>query len=194
MMKLQIVTCSTRPQRVGPAVAAWFTERARAHGAFEVDPVDLKEVNLPLFDEPKHPRLRQYEHPHTLAWSAKVASADAFAFVMPEYNYGVSPAFLNAVTYLSSEWAYKPAAIVSYGGVSGGTRGAQMAKLTLTTVKVMPIPEAVVIPWVQKALAPDGSFPGGAPHDTAADALLGELNRWAEALATLRRAPDGHAV
>ena len=131
-MKLQVIFASTREGRQGFPIAEWVVERARAHGKFEPELVDLREVNLPLFDEPQHPRLRQYQHAHTKAWSAIVAAADAFVFVTPEYNYGMPPALLNAIDYLSAEWAYKPAAIVSYGGVSGGTRSAQMTKLMLT--------------------------------------------------------------
>ena len=118
-MKLHVIFASTRDGRQGLPIAEWVVERARAHGKFEPQLVDLREVNLPLFDEPKHPRFRQYEHAHTKAWSAIVDAADAFVFVTPEYNYGMPPALLNAIDYLSQEWAYKPASIVSYGGPLG---------------------------------------------------------------------------
>ena len=89
---LQIVICSTRPGRVGPAVAEWITAAAEADGRFAVEVVDLAEVNLPMFDEPRHPRLHQYEHQHTRDWSATIDRADAFIFVLPEYNYGYNAA------------------------------------------------------------------------------------------------------
>src|SRR5580704_17667155 len=125
MLKLHVVIVSTRPGRAGLPVGRWFVGRAKEHGGFEIMFVDLKEVNLPLLDEPKHPRLRQYEHEHTKAWSAIVDGADAFVFVIPEYNFSVPAPFVNAVDYLSAEWAYKPASFVSYGGMSGGTRSVQ---------------------------------------------------------------------
>jgi NAD(P)H-dependent FMN reductase len=72
--KLEIIVASTRPGRVGLPVAKWIEGEATAHGGFdEVEIVDLAEVNLPFFDEPKHPRLGEYEHQHTKDWSAKVA-------------------------------------------------------------------------------------------------------------------------
>ena len=80
-----------------------------------------------------HPRLRQYEHDHTKAWSDSVDAADAFVFVTPEYNYFAPPALMNAIDYVLHEWACKPAGIVSYGGASGGMRSAQMLKLLLTS-------------------------------------------------------------
>ena len=113
MPKLSIVVGSTRPGRIGLAVATWFVERARAHGGFEIELVDLAALNLPMLDEPKHPSLREYTHAHTRAWSATVASADAFVFVTPEYNHGAPAPLINAIDYLVHEWSYKPAAFVS---------------------------------------------------------------------------------
>ncbi len=147
MPNLQIIIVSTRDSRKGPAVAAWFEQQARVDAGFDVEVVDLAAVNLPLFDEPEHPRLRRYHHAHTKAWSAQVERADAFVFVTPEYNFSVPPSLINALDYLSHEWAYKPAGFVSYGGVSGGTRAVQMARLTMSTLRMVPLVEAVAIPF-----------------------------------------------
>jgi NAD(P)H-dependent FMN reductase len=89
---------------------------------FSIDLVDLKEVNLPLLDEPEHPRLQHYRHDYTKAWSATVQRADAYVFVTPEYNHGAPPVLINALDCVFVEWNYKPAGFVSYGGVSAGTR------------------------------------------------------------------------
>jgi NAD(P)H-dependent FMN reductase len=183
--RLQVIVVSTREGRAGLPVATWFTGRAQAHGAFDVDFVDLREVALPLFDEPKHPRFRQYEHAHTKAWSARVESADAFVFVTPEYNYGVPPSLINALDYLQSEWFYKAAGFVSYGGVSGGTRSVQMAKLVMTSLKIVPIPEAVSIPFFTKLVDQAGVF-DGALQEAPAKTMLDELARWTTALRTMR--------
>lgn len=83
--RLHVLICSTRPGRVGPAIAAWAHEFAKSHNAFESKLVDLAAFSLPVFDEPAHPRLQKYHHPHTKAGSKSVGEADAFLFVMPEY-------------------------------------------------------------------------------------------------------------
>ncbi|HEX5299265.1 MAG TPA: NADPH-dependent FMN reductase, partial [Streptosporangiaceae bacterium] len=101
---LQVIIGSTRPGRVGKPVADWIIERARARGEFEVVVSDLAEINLPMFDEPNHPRFHQYVHQHTKDWSAIVARSDAFVFVIPEYNYGFNAATKNALDYLNAEW------------------------------------------------------------------------------------------
>ncbi len=184
-MKLHVVICSTRPGRQGGPVAEWFFSSAQAEGSFEVELVDLVEVGLPLFDEAHHPRLQKYEHEHTKRWSAKVSEADAFVFVLPEYNFNPPPSFANAIDYLMVEWGYKPAAFVSYGGISGGLRAVQVAKGFLTTLNMMPIPEGVVLPMFGKQLE-DGVFKPTEANEAAAKAVLGALHRWAGALLPLR--------
>jgi NAD(P)H-dependent FMN reductase len=194
-LTLMTVIASTRPGRVGGAVAHWFHSAAQEHArtnpgaSFTPTLVDLAELNLPLFDEPNHPRQQKYIHEHTRRWSAMVAAADAFALVTPEYNFGPTPALLNALTYLYVEWNYKPAAFISYGGVSGGLRAVQMTKLTLTTLKVVPIVEAVSIASVHKQVAEAGGdkrFEATEQNDKAAAGTLDELYKWAAALRPMR--------
>ena len=184
---LQIFIVSTRKGRKGEAVARWFETRAREHGGFEIELVDLAAVNLPLFDEPEHPRFQRYQHEHTKRWSEQIARADAFVFVTPEYNYSAPPSLINALDYLLHEWAYKPVGFVSYGGVSGGTRSVQMSKLLVTAVKMMPIPEAVTLPFFMRMFAAGGTFAPDETQHKAAGAMLDELKRWTGALQTLRR-------
>ena len=187
MPLLQIFIVSTRKGRKGDAVAKWFETRAIRHSAFEIELVDLANVNLPLFDEPEHPRFRKYQHEHTKRWSERVARADAFVFVTPEYNYSAPPSLVNALDYLVHEWSYKPVGFVSYGGVSGGTRSVQMTKLLVTALKMMPIPEAVSLPFFMRMFAPDGTFAPDETQTKAADTMLDELKRWTMAMQALRR-------
>lgn len=187
MPKLEIVIASTRPGRVGLPVAQWVEGRAREHGGFEVELIDLLEVALPFFDEPSHPRLREYTKQHTRDWSATIDSADAFVFVMPEYNYGFTAPLKNAIDFLHHEWRHKPVGLVSYGGVAAGTRAAQMLKLVLTTLKMWPLPEAVSIPFVQQFLD-EGELRANETMEQAASAMLDEMLAMTEALAPLRAA------
>ena len=187
-LRLHTIICSTRPTRVGPAVARWFHERAIAHGRFEAHLIDLADFALPVFDEPRHPRLQQYEHEHTRAWAASVAAADAYVFVTPEYNHGPPPSLINALDYVYREWNEKPCGFVSYGGASGGVRAVQAAKLTVTTLKMMPMVEAVSVPMVSQHLDDKGRFTVPEPLPEAARLLLDALHRWAAALKPMREA------
>jgi NAD(P)H-dependent FMN reductase len=188
MPRLQIIVASTRPGRIGLPVAEWFRDRAVKHGGFEIEFVDLAEIKLPFMDEPNHPRLRRYTHQHTKDWSASVDRADAFVFVMPEYNYGFTAPLKNAIDYLHHEWHYKPVGLVSYGGVSAGTRAAQMIKQVVTTLKMVPVFEAVSIPFVAQFLDDEGQLRANEVMDAAATTMLDELLRWAATLAPMRAA------
>jgi NAD(P)H-dependent FMN reductase len=183
---LTIIIGSTRPGRAGLSIATWFADRARSHGGFDVGVADLAELNLPLLDEPRHPRLRQYIHQHTKDWSAIVDASDAFVMVTPEYNNGYPAALKNALDYLHSEWGDKPVGFVSYGGVSAGTRAVQQLKQVVATLKLLPVVEAVSIPFHPQFIGEDGGLHANEIMEQAADAMLDELMRVEGALRPLR--------
>jgi NAD(P)H-dependent FMN reductase len=183
--RLGVVIVSVREGRVGKPVADWFHERARQHGGFDVQLVDLKDVGLPVLSEPNHPRLKKYTQEATQAWSATVESLDAFVFVTPEYNFSTPPGLVNALDHLYNEWLYKPAGFVSYGGISGGLRATQMTRMMLATFKMVPMVEQVIVPFVAKEVK-DGVFPGSELFDNSAKVMLDELLRWTQALRGLR--------
>ena len=138
MPRLGVVIASVREGRVGRPVADWFIERARTHGHFEIDEVDLKVVNLPIFAERNHPRLRKYESDHQKAWSARVGEPRRVrvrhAGIQPQHRAGAAQRDRLSA---SSSGTTRPWGFVSYGGISGGLRAAQMVKLTVGGVKMV---------------------------------------------------------
>ncbi|WP_405147965.1 NAD(P)H-dependent oxidoreductase [Sphaerisporangium sp. NBC_01403] len=187
MAKVEIIVASTRPGRIGLPIGQWVEAEAKTHGGFaDVELVDLAEIDLPFMNEPNHPRLGQYTHQHTRDWSAKVAEADAFVFVMPEYNYGYNAELKNAIDYLHKEWYYKPVGLVSYGGVAAGTRAAQMIKQVVTTLKMTPIFEAVSIPFVRQFIDDEENVVPNDVMTASAKAMFDELVRMSDTLRPLR--------
>jgi NAD(P)H-dependent FMN reductase len=186
--QLNIIIGSTRPGRAGPVFGQWLEAFAREHGKFEPVLTDIHAFNLPVLDEPHHPRLGNYQNEHTKAWSKAIDAADAFVFVAPEYNYFAAPAIVNAIDYLSREWKYKAAGILSYGGVSGGLRAAQSLKPLLAAVGVMPISEGIALPMYQTLLDEHGAFNASEQVQGGARTMLDELLRWSQALKPLRTA------
>jgi NAD(P)H-dependent FMN reductase len=168
MLNLKVIIVSTRPGRQGLAIGNWFNSFAEAHGKYEVELLDLAKIDQ-----------------HTKDWSARIDQADAIVFVMPEYNYGVGPTMVNAIDYLYHEWNYKPVGMVSYGGISGGLRAQQMAKLMFTAVKMMPIPESVPIPFFPQYIK-DGIFTSNELIDKSGKTMLDEMAKWADALKPMR--------
>lgn len=186
MYSLKVIVASTRPKRKGIHVANWFVEEAKKYGQFQVEMLDLAKIDLPLLDEPNHPRYQDYTKEHTLEWSRQINEADAFVFVIPEYNHFAPPALINAIDYLFSEWHYKPAGLVSYGGISGGLRSAVTCKQILVNLKIMPVPEAVSLPFFEKRLDGNGQFKSDELVDHAVRNMMGELLKWTGALKPMR--------
>jgi len=142
---------STRAKRLCPAIARWVAGIAHAGTGLDAELVDLADWPLPMDDEPGIPALGAYSQPHTRAWSAKIAGADAFVFVTPQYNWGYPAPLKNAIDHLHAEWRGKPLVIVSYGGHGGGKCAAQLRQvaegLKMRVIPTMPgliLPEAVI--------------------------------------------------
>jgi NAD(P)H-dependent FMN reductase len=184
--RLLVVIASTRPGRAGRPIGDWFAERAGAHGAFEVEVVDLAQLDLPFLDEPHHPRLRRYTHAHTKAWSATVERGDAFVFVTPEYNHGFPAPLKNAIDFLCHEWARKPVGFVSYGGVAAGTRAVKMLQAVVSAVKMVPVMDAVSIPFIVEFFDDAGHLHPTEIMERSAATMLDEVARLEAALRPLR--------
>jgi NAD(P)H-dependent FMN reductase len=180
-----IVVGSVRPGRVGRPIAEWVRAEAEKTGRFEIDFVDLAELNLPFMDEPSHPILRNYTKQHTIDWSARVDAAEAFIFVTPEYNYSFSPALKNALDYLNKEWWRKPLGYVSYGGVSGGTRGVADLMTVTSALGLVRVGANVELNFGGKQVV-DGVFQPGEKESAIIVKELEELDNLAAFLAPAR--------
>jgi NAD(P)H-dependent FMN reductase len=186
VIRIAIVTGSTRPGRNNLAVAQWVYEvaRARERPDAEIELVDIADYNLPLFDEPMPPSKGQYVHAHTKAWSEKIKGFDAYVLVTPEYNHGTSAALKNAIDYLHGEWANKAAGFVSYGS-AGGVRAVEHLRIVLAALEV-----ATVRAQVALSLFTDFEAfrtPKPSPlHVAEVHTLLDQLVGWGGALKSLR--------
>lgn len=116
MLKIAIVTGSTRPGRINRGVADWLFDYATQRGDAHYEVVDIADYNLPVLDE-SFPG--QNTKDHSKAWSTKMAEFDGYVFVTGEYNHSVTPALTNAISYLNAELNNKAAGIVGYGSAFG---------------------------------------------------------------------------
>jgi NAD(P)H-dependent FMN reductase len=185
MLNVAIILGSTRPRRNGEAVAKWVYDiaRRRTDATFEI--IDLRDVNLPLLDEPLPPSLGQYSQPHTKAWAAKIAEFDAFVFVTPEYNHGIPAALKNAIDFLFREWNHKVAGFVSYGGSANGARAVEQLRLVMAELHVATVRSQVLLSLFSdfenfSVFTPDER------REAALTAMLDEVLAWGGALRTLR--------
>jgi NAD(P)H-dependent FMN reductase len=190
MPLLEIIIASTRPGRVGEPVATWFQGVAQVHGGFTVEMVDLAEVNLPLVDDPDHLQLGDQRPEPRPEWAARLTRADAYVFVVPEYDYGFNAAVKNAVDYLRAEWAGRPVGFVSYGGVAAGSRAVGMLTQVVRALRMQPAARTVAIPYVNRLLR-EGVVVADQPMNDSAAAMLDELAQWTEAGAHERESLAG---
>lgn len=180
-----VIVASTRPGRLGPAIAEWFlTASGAGTMAGSIDVADLSEIGLPFLDEPEHPSRGIYLHEHTRRWSARVSAADAFVIVTPEYNYGMPASLKNALDFLSAEWMWKPVGFVSYGNTSAGTRSVQMTKQVVTTLCMVPIGATIALRIADSI--EDGKVRADIAPTASAQRLLTELLEVEAALRQLR--------
>lgn len=147
-LRIGIVIGSTRPGRVGDKVAQWYADKVKDVEGATFELVDLETYKLPILDEPSMASSGVYTKEHTKKWSKEISKFDAYVWVSPEYNHGPSPALLNSISFLYNEWAKKPVALVTYGGV-GGARAAEQLRLTAGALSMVDIRPQVTIrdPW-----------------------------------------------
>jgi len=189
MLRIAVVSGSTRPGRKSDAVARWVLDIAqKRHAArkdIEFELVDIQSFSLPLLDEPVPPSMGRYSKPHTKAWAAKVDSFDGFVFVTPEYNHGTSAALKNALDFLYKEWNNKAAGFVGYGS-AGGARAVEQLRLNLSELQMAHVRAQVML-----SLFTDfesfSTFKPAAHQEQAVNTMLDQLVAWAHALQALRK-------
>ena len=123
-MRIYIIVGSIREGRTAIKVANWVNHclSSQPNTDLQAEIIDLKQWDLPLFAGSHPPATGIYDQPKQQDWADKIAQADAFIFISPEYNHGYSPALKNALDYLGKEWQGKPAAFIGYG-TTNGSRG-----------------------------------------------------------------------
>ncbi len=186
-LRLAVITGSTREGRMGPVVADWFVGRAGAHPTFEVDPIDLATLDLPMH-LPDH-----LDETHR-GYAASIDAADAVVVVVPEYNHGYPASLKQAIDILKSEWRRKPIGIVSYGARSGGIRAAEQLRQVFPEFDAMTIRESIALANVWNVFDDDGNPRQPDQLAAAARGMLDQLAWWADALRSARRADEALAM
>ena len=195
-MKLQVIVGSTRPARAADKVLPWITARAALHEAFETEVLDLRDWSLPLFGEHMgsigDPRDPSYSEPRVRTWNRKIAEADAYLVVTPEYNHSIPGVLKNAIdnVFVSFAFRNKPWAMVGYsGGIGGGIRAIEHLNQVAIEQEAAPLRSTVILPFVEKAFDGDGQ-PVDPATDVSLQILLDDLAWWAAALHAARAAGE----
>ncbi|HEY1892821.1 MAG TPA: NAD(P)H-dependent oxidoreductase [Steroidobacteraceae bacterium] len=180
---------SYRSNRRGIRLANYLVRGLRARGS-EVELIDAKEIGLPMLDK----MFKEYTPgtaPEPMARLAeKIRLADAFLFVVGEYNWGVQPGLKNLTDHYLEEWFWRPAAIASYsGGRLGGARSAFSWRNILAEMGMVVISSTLTVGSITAGLNEAGEpiGEGGAALERAFSRFADDLAWWTEAASTQRK-------
>lgn len=186
MVKIKIIGGSSRPGRFNVQPTRFVESLAKEMSGYEVEVLDLQEINLPFLDESAPPMMQKYENQHTKNWSAKIAEADGFVFVTPEYNHSYSAVLKNAIDYLLHEWNHKPVTFVSYGSLAGGSRAVEHLRAVAAELKMYDLREQLMLPNYWNNLDEKGEYQFTEEQKNATKVMLSSLIFWAEEMKNSR--------
>ena len=184
MLRIAIIVGSTRPNRKADTVAKWVHGIAGRRSDVDFEIVDIRDYDLPLLDEPVPPSMGQYSKEHTRRWAAVIASFDAFVFVAPEYNHGISGALKNAIDFVYAEWNNKVAGFVSYGSASG-VRAVESLRLVMAELQIADV-RAQVMLSLYTDFENMTTFRPAAHHEQAVNTMLDQVIAWGTAFQAMR--------
>ncbi len=157
MTKIGIILGSTKPGRNGEAVAKWVYNIAKQREDAQFELVDVKDFDLPLYDEPYPAAMQKYTKEHTKKWSKKISEFDGYVFVTAEYNHGIPGALKNAIDFLGKEWYHKPVAIVTVSsGNFGGVNANALLQLLMLRMKAIVVPASFPVPNIAESFNEEG--------------------------------------
>lgn len=183
-VRIQIILGSTREGRFGDRVANWFYSIAASRRDLNAELIDLHDWPMPFFNEARPPASGHYA-PEARAWADKIATADGYVIVTPEYNHGYTAVLKNALDHIYAEWNNKPVAFIGYGGSSGGSRAVQQLRQVVIELQMTPIREGILLPFARRLFDENGDIKDFS-YDARVHALLDQLEWWARALKAAR--------
>ena len=186
MTKIQIITGTTRPGALNPQVATWIAGVAAERDDIDVEIVSIADYNLPVLDEPIPASQGKYQNEHTKKFAAKIAEADGYVFVTPEYNHSIPGSLKNAIDYVYGEWNNKAAGIVNYGFAASGSRAAEHLRTILAELQIADVRAQVNIS-ISESFENYSDFKPNEKLVADANGMLDQLVLWANALKTVRQ-------
>ena len=142
--RIGVIISSTRDTRFADKPAAWLMDKVKDHPGLDFELVDLRDQNLPFFNEPASNLWMPSSDPNAVAWQEKLAGFDGFVFVVAEYNRSITGALKNALDQAYKEWNRKPFGALAYGSL-GGARALEHLRLIGIELQMVPLRNAVHI-------------------------------------------------
>lgn len=159
-MKILVINGADRPGNATERVAKWAATEAKSRSAFtEVELVGIGDYKLPFLYEGGSPRYNPARDlkPGEQAWLDKLAEADGYIFVSPEYNRTMPGVLKNAIDFIDHQMDRKPVALVTHGS-TGGSLAAENLRAALRAMAVANVAEAVTLIGASEALDEAGNL------------------------------------
>jgi NAD(P)H-dependent FMN reductase len=185
-MKIQVIFGSTREGRKGEVVFNWVKNLVKDRASVEFEFIDLREFELPYFNNPNQPGDGEYLYEYEKIWSKKISGGDGYLIITPEYNHGYPAVLKNSLDLLFNEWNKKPVAFVSYGGSAGGARAVEQLRQVAIELQMVPIEQAVHLIRFSRLFDESGDLKEEQPYLKLANIMLDELIWWTKGLKKLR--------
>ncbi|HRK40619.1 MAG TPA: NADPH-dependent FMN reductase [Candidatus Saccharibacteria bacterium] len=159
MTKIAVIVGTTRRGRQTAKQALWVKNALETREGVDVTTLDLKDYELPFFEEPVSPRYNPERTPEGVVkkWLDALTEADGYIVVTPEYNHSIPGVLKNALDYVDFQMNRKPSGIVSHGTV-GGARAAMHLKEILSESKTLPVPEFVALAHMSDVIDEQGNL------------------------------------
>jgi NAD(P)H-dependent FMN reductase len=142
--RIAVIISSTRPTRFADKPAKWILKQAQGRGDVEVELVDLRDFQLPFFDEKATNMWAPSENPEAVRWQQTINRFDGFIFVVAEYNHSITAALKNALDEAYKEWNRKPFTAIGYGSV-GAARAIEHLRLIAIELQMVSTHAAIHI-------------------------------------------------
>ncbi len=187
MAKIQIIFGSTREGRKGEVVATWVKNLTEKFSEAEFEFIDLRDWELPYYNDPNLASTGEYSYNYTKKWSEKISEGDGYLIITPEYNHGYPAVLKNALDLLYKEWNKKPVAFVSYGGSAGGARAVEQLRHVVIELDMVPVREAVHLIRFIRSFDENGKLKEADTfYNDLANKMLDSLVWWAKILKEAR--------
>lgn len=176
MKNIVVVTGSVRPNSANKHVVE-YVQDILASQSIAYTTADLKELNLPFFDDPLSPTNPEFKptHENVIAWTKMVAESAGVIFVTPEYNHTMSPVQLNAIDWIGKEWQGKPVALIGYGWTSGANQAHATAREALAVNLKARVGDNQANLFFTRDLNPNGSILDATSVERKVRASIDEL-------------------
>ncbi|WP_134726748.1 NADPH-dependent FMN reductase [Paracoccus luteus] len=142
--RIAVIIGSTRKARFADKPAQWLMGKIKDHAELDFELVDLRDFDLPFFDEAASNLWVPSSDPRAVAWQDKLAQFDGYLFIVAEYNRSITGALKNALDQAYKEWNRKPMAALAYGSL-GGARALEHLRNSAVELQMVPLRNAVHI-------------------------------------------------